>query len=475
MSALFWFGYVILQIPSGLVLQYVTAELVSIVSGLLFAISAFLFAIPTNSNTIVLPTIIMILSGIASAPLLLATFKLLAQNMGSNAVPYYGGAIIFFAVTVRASGYFLQAYLWQHHEKWREMYVGCSTLTFLAFLFMYSMSFIKFQGNMCTPDIEDITDIEPKPEGKVSGKMDTATTYSPSSKEVGPVSIERIASHSTSAMPTIEIPKESEPSNAIYCCKILVTRPADCKTPGNVTRKSPTESMKLAFSNPWNYIIGLHWFSVVSIFIVLNGLWLISYMSLKFGYSREVSTLINNASLGANAVGNIILGKLSTKYKRRKMVYIISSIGMLSPLYVLYCGPDAHIVIVTSCIVIFGFCSAVGSMEFGIAREYNDFYGCSDIAGGIVNSLALFLGGTVLTWIMGNLMDVSWTERGGEYDHEKGDRIYTVDDYDSAFMLIPAVLALNWMITLMIKETKGEMIEWDQKKSFCSRYFGNDS
>merc|ERR1719334_2181071 len=54
-SALFWFGYVILQIPSGLVLQYLTAESVAIASGFLFAISAFLFAIPTNSGSIVIP------------------------------------------------------------------------------------------------------------------------------------------------------------------------------------------------------------------------------------------------------------------------------------------------------------------------------------------------------------------------------------------------------------------------------------
>ena len=71
-------------------------------------------------------------------------------------------------------------------------------------------------------------------------------------------------------------------------------------------------------------------------------------------------------------------------------------------------------------------------------------------------------------------MDVSWRQRGGAYDDDSGDRVYSVDDYDLAFAVIPGVIALNWILTLMIKETNGEMIEWDQKKGCCSRYFGAD-
>ena len=204
----------------------------------------------------------------------------------------------------------------------------------------------------------------------------------------------------------------------------------------------------------------------------LNSLWLISYMSLKFGYSREVSTLINNASLGASAVGSIILGKLSTKYKRRKIFYVISSIGLMSPLYIIYCGPNAHIILIIACNVVCGFSSGVIPVEFGLIREYNDCYGCSDVASGLANSVAGILGQTALNMGMGTLMDINWTGRGGVYDDDEGTRIYSVADYDLAFSLIPVILALNWILTLIIKETKGQKVEWDQEKSFCSRYFG---
>lgn len=152
MTALFWFGYVILQIPSGLVLQYVTVEFALIISASLSAVAMFLFAIPINIDSVVFPSIIMIVSGILTAPVFLASCKLIAQKLGSNAVPFVGGLIEFFIMAAVALGNFLQAFLWQEYAVWREMYFGCSVLTAALFIAIYAIEFRMKSTNSVSPE-----------------------------------------------------------------------------------------------------------------------------------------------------------------------------------------------------------------------------------------------------------------------------------------------------------------------------------
>ena len=440
-SALFWFGYVLPQIPSGLFLQYVTAEFSIIISGCLFALSSFLFAIASYKDSVLFPSIAMVLSGIASAPVLLAMFKLIAETMGVNQVPFIGGAISFMAGMLEATGNQLQAYLYQEHGIWREMYIGCASVVFVATIILYTLAVTKYS------------------------KYNT-TAMQQTNKEINPRTPLRLHPFETTSNGSST---DSTPDGSIYCCKILVIESETMKESTSF-RHSAFVSMKSAFSNPWNYIVGLHWFTVISI-QSFNGLWLRPYLSVKFGYDRETATAITIMYIGAHAVGLVVLGALSTKLMRRKIFYIISSMGLLNSLYIIYCGPDADMIVISCCNVICGFCSGMAPIVLGVTREYNDCNGCSDIAGGIVNSIGLLLGGTGMQWIMGMLIDYScWTRRGGGYDEEE-QREYSVADYDLAFVVIPAVLLLNWCLTLMLKETKGKMIQWDRERACFSRYF----
>lgn len=138
MNSLFWFGYMTCQIPSGLLLQYFTAELTVLISAVLTAITVFLFAVPINAGSIVLPFLAFGLSGIVTAPIFLASCKLVASKLGSNAVPFVGGMIQFTSFVVCAAANYFQAFLWQEHSLWREVYYGCSLLIFATFIGMYA-------------------------------------------------------------------------------------------------------------------------------------------------------------------------------------------------------------------------------------------------------------------------------------------------------------------------------------------------
>ena len=244
MYALFWFGYVIFQIPSGLLLQYVSAEFVAVICGFLCAIAALFFALPIGGDSIVFPTAIMVLSGIASSPILLVKFKLIAQNMGTNSVPFIGGIILFMSAATQASGNFVQAYLWQQHGIWREMYLGCSAVIFFIFVVL-SIEFliIKYQRDDSSKQDTSIQD----------GNRPSAGDHTNYIESTSPTAI------------SMEVTQNKETTN--ISSTVISSSKERARADTKNVPKSPMESLKLAFSNPWNYIIGLHVFTVVIISI----------------------------------------------------------------------------------------------------------------------------------------------------------------------------------------------------------------
>merc|ERR1712087_874839 len=228
--------------------------------------------------------------------------------------------------------------------------------------------------------------------------------------------------------------------------------------------------LKKAFTNPWNWLLGIHYFAALSIKNALNGLWLISYMRLKFGYSRSLSSGINGTLLLADAVANIIFGKLSAKFKRRKVFFLIGGALMLGPIYIRFCGPDAHIAMIILANIMGGAGTGLAALPFAMIREYNDHFECSDIAGGLFNTLCAS-SGFVMQWLIGILIDYHWEKRGGQLS-EDGDRDYNVADYDCGLIVIPFCSGLYILIALIVKETNAKTVVWDESKPFFQRFFG---
>ena len=71
-----------------------------------------------------------------------------------------------------------------------------------------------------------------------------------------------------------------------------------------------------------------------------NGLWLINYMRLKYDLNRQTSTMISNTFWLSYAVGNVIIGKLSNKYKKRKIFYLLTMFILFVPPSVIVYGNE---------------------------------------------------------------------------------------------------------------------------------------
>eukprot|EP01083_Nonionella_stella_P292330 994275_1 len=386
MSSLFYVGYTIMQIPSGFALEILTPEFVILSAGLGFAIASFLFGLSPN---IEYASIILSITGVLGGPVFIAYNALIGQRMGNNALPLWSGIMLFYTYFFLMGMNTLQAYLWDEHHIWREVYYVLSGICLLV-----SASF--FVSTMCD---------------KHSYASDNDTT----------------------------------------CLPIFRQRDSSSKLNMN--------AIKSAFCNPWNYALGLYLFSFAAIILGFNGLWLIPFLMNKYGYERPLAAVISNLFFISSAIGGLVIGKLSTKYKKRKIFLIIASLMLCCSSLIVHLGPDTNMVIIVTLNCIAGCGAGVGGVVFAMVREYNMFYNCEDIAGGLASTIAC-LAGFVFQFLIGYLMDVHWIQRHGKVDGASGKRIYTANDYEFAFVSIDIAIGFAIIVSLVLKETNGQTIQF---------------
>eukprot|EP01084_Bolivina_argentea_P005813 10971_1 len=424
MSSLCWVSYFCLQIPCGIIIQFVTPEFVLLISTTLFGIVSLLFGLPFNKNNVTIPSIIMLFSGLSIAPILLAVMSLIAMRMGTNKIPYIGGIVFFSASIFLTAANLLQAYIYEKFEIWRPIYLSVSICVFIS-LILYSI--INY--------IDNNVYIENEPmELSVS---DTKPLLTKSANHLG--------------------------YRILFGIKIW--RDRDDKK----LIKSIFKSIKNSMMNPWNYISGLQAFCSLGIIYSFNGLWLISYMTLKFGYNRSLSTFISGTFYVAYAFTNVIFGKLSTKYKRRKIFFIICSFALFAPIFIIYCDKNTHLYVILLMNIIGGIGVGRSPTTFALVREYNNYYKCSDTATGIMSTMATSAA-FILQWLIGALIDYNWKMRNGQVN-QQNNRIYTTDDYNLGFVSITVLVGIHLFLAISMKETYGKTVVYDENKNYFTRFF----
>ena len=194
-----------------------------------------------------------------------------------------------------------------------------------------------------------------------------------------------------------------------------------------------------------------------------NGLWLINYMRLKYDLNRQTSTMISNTFWLSYAVGNVIIGKLSNRYRKRKIFYFLTMfILFVPPSVIVYGNEDMPLFVVILCNVLSGIGTGIGAVTFVLLREYNDYYSSSDIATGFVNSISISAG-FIMQYLIGILMDFKWDQRGGQVDDDG--RIYEVIDYNFGFVVLPIIGFVGIILSFMVKETNAVPIDYANKKA----------
>ena len=224
-SSLLFIGYFSMQIPSGMALQVYSPEFISLCCSLLMGVCAILFALSPN---IEFASVTQLFSGIAQSATAISILSVSDKRFGSEAVPFVFGIVKLYCYLSLIAMQYLQALIYETYSVWRPVFYFCGgCCLILAAISLFALI------------IESIID-------RNRGLDECESTV-------------------------------SSPLN-LRCYPLRNWSKRDEYQPVWV-------SLKRALQNPMNYVYSLYAFSMVFVLYGFYGLWLISYLLLKYGYS----------------------------------------------------------------------------------------------------------------------------------------------------------------------------------------------
>lgn len=185
-------------------------------------------------------------------------------------------------------------------------------------------------------------------------------------------------------------------------------------------------------------------------------LWAPPYFKTRYNMNSEQAALMVVPLFLGWALGGPITGMLSEKFKTRKIPLMISSItGFLIFSYLLY-NPQLETNSVSVILFILGACISSQILVFSLGCE-NSPASSSGTAVAATNFLVM-LGATICQPLIGKVLDLAWDGEG----IVNGLKVYTVQNYLSAFMVFPACFALSAILCFFLKETHCKQVVKDR-------------
>ena len=212
--------------------------------------------------------------------------------------------------------------------------------------------------------------------------------------------------------------------------------------------------LRRAGSNPQTWIIALYAGTVIMPFNALAALWGVPFIMQAQGLARGPAALVVSMMLLGQAVGGPSLGWLSDRMGRRRPTMGLCA-GLSLATYVPIIGaPDMPLVFMYVLFFLAGVFSTGIIIGFAAGREANALE-VSGVTSGIINT-AVMAGGAFIQPAIGLLMDAFWDGR-----IEAGLRVYSLETFQLAFLILPAVLALSLMTVPLVREGGKTSRTWE--------------
>ena len=179
---------------------------------------------------------------------------------------------------------------------------------------------------------------------------------------------------------------------------------------------------------------------------VFAELWGIPYLCAVYGFPREQAAVLVSAIFLGWAIGGPLVGFISDKIHSRRLPLLVGEVMAMILVSVLLFAPALSPNIIFVILLCLGMVSSAEVVCFAIGRE-----NCADHLSGTavaVTNCLIMLGGMFFQPIVGKLLDLSWD---GVLD--AGVRVYSVDAYRVALVVLPIGLLVSIILTYFLKET----------------------
>jgi len=163
-----------------------------------------------------------------------------------------------------------------------------------------------------------------------------------------------------------------------------------------------SEALKSVMSNKKTWIISLAYAGLYTGYIVLLGTYGVSYIMALYGLPKIEAANLIIASVVGTMVSGLMIGYISDKIKKRKIVIVSLSILTLI-CWIIFIYVKLPAALLTVFLLIMGFVMSCFTMYWTVANEVNDRR-FSGIATSVVNCIGYAVA-AVIPVIMGNILD----------------------------------------------------------------------
>lgn len=180
--------------------------------------------------------------------------------------------------------------------------------------------------------------------------------------------------------------------------------------------------------------------------LTLGGLWGTPYLVRAYGLENTQAAFLMSFLLLGWAFGAPFAGWLSDRIRQRKNILVAGSFTLTCAMAAMVFLPLPPIAVTIALIVVVGMTGAAMTVTFALVREVTP----SDISSsvtGIVNSLTV-ASGAILQPAVGYVLDTIW-----DGTTENGVRLYSVETYQTGFILVFLACLIGFITSLRLKES----------------------
>ncbi len=217
------------------------------------------------------------------------------------------------------------------------------------------------------------------------------------------------------------------------------------RPPVDGRRYSLGAGLKAAASNPQTWIIGLIGMSLTGSVLAFAGLWGVPWLRAAHGLDRNQAAQLLSLVFIGWLIGAPLLGWLSDRLQRRRVLLSLGTAASAATITTVLYWHSAEVWMLGVLLFCNGLAGSTMILTFAAGREHNPDY-ASGAALGVVNTFVV-ASGALFQPLIGWLLDMRW-----DGVVEQGVRLYSMQAYNGAMIVVPAGALIGFLLTLVMRE-----------------------
>ncbi|MDP3371297.1 MAG: MFS transporter [Candidatus Paracaedibacteraceae bacterium] len=213
------------------------------------------------------------------------------------------------------------------------------------------------------------------------------------------------------------------------------------------TQDSLLDGLKIATSNPQNWLIGIYGCVMYLPLCAFAELWGVPYLKLLYGIDSTIASSACVSVFIGMGLGSILGAWISNKIQSRTRVMGLAALGTLACFAVVFYVPGLSFTTMRVVLFLGGLLSGGQTLYFVSVKENMPLrYAATAI--GFTNAFVMS-SAILFQPLLGYLLDLTWDGVKGI----DGVPVYSIENYKVAFSAVMVAFLVGWIVMLFVRDT----------------------